>query len=109
MQRNQIKQSASKAKGTGTTNFSPLLQDLRSKLGPNWGFYQEFLDGVIRATAQGQDVYAWFEQVEQLVDGREDLALSHKGVLFLLAEMGVKVRSEGRMPCFYIHCSDAHR
>ncbi|KAF1849703.1 uncharacterized protein K460DRAFT_349865 [Cucurbitaria berberidis CBS 394.84] len=94
MQRRQIKKLASKAKGTKLTNFDALLHDIRSKLGPDWEFYLEFLDGAIRATARGQDVSAWFEQVEQLVEGREDVAFSHQGVLFLLAEMGVKVRSE---------------
>ncbi|CAO2658545.1 Nn.00g062680.m01.CDS01 [Neocucurbitaria sp. VM-36] len=94
MQPRQFKKPALNPKIKKPTNFNPLLQDIRSKLGPDWWFYQEFLDGAIRATAREQDVSAWFEQIEPLVEGREDLAFSHQGVLFLLAEMGVKVHND---------------
>lgn len=96
MQRRQIKNARSKAKSTKPTNLDLLLKDIRSKLGPDWGFYQEFLDGAKQAIASEQDVSAWFAQVEQLIEGREDVALSHQGVLFLLADQGVKARSEGK-------------
>lgn len=95
MQSRQRRRITLRVKIRELTNFEPLLQDIRSKLGLDWEFYQDFLEGAIRSIDCGQDISAWVEQVELLVKGREDLAFSHQGVLFLLGEMTVKNRSEG--------------
>ncbi|KAJ4364966.1 hypothetical protein N0V83_008582 [Neocucurbitaria cava] len=96
---------------TTKLNFLPLLHDIRRKLGADYTFYRDFLDGVLRAhrlsttsqspssipSSYSEDTSAYFEQVAQLLQGREeDVAFSHQGVLFLLGEMGVKIPVAGR-------------
>jgi hypothetical protein len=98
MQRHQQKHPIHKSKFSQPSNFDPLLKDIRAKLGPDWEFYNEFLEGVTTAATRGEDVSAWFEQIEPLVKGREDIYFAHEGVLFLLAEKGVKVQSESKSP-----------
>jgi hypothetical protein len=84
MQRYQ-KKSAPKAK-TEATNLDHLLQILRSELGPNWGFYKEFLVGVTAAIARGESTPAWVEQIEALVQ-EPARQFAYQGVLFLLSDL----------------------
>lgn len=99
---------------TTKLNFLPLLHDIRRKLGADYTFYRDFLDGVLRShrlssssssqtsipSSSSDDTSVYFEQVAQLLQGREgqgeDVAFSHQGVLFLLGEMGVRVPGAGR-------------
>jgi hypothetical protein len=74
--------------------FTPLLRDVRIKLGHDWTFYEECIDGVLDAAANQQDTTAWMEQMQQLVEGDEKLAFSHNGILFLLGEMHIQLPKE---------------
>ncbi|KAJ4378386.1 hypothetical protein N0V86_006087 [Didymella sp. IMI 355093] len=49
--------------------FTHLLAEVRSGLGDHWTFYEECIDGVLDAAANQQDTTAWFEQMQQLVEG----------------------------------------
>jgi hypothetical protein len=75
------------------TNFSPLLQDIRGYLGENYVFYEECIVAISRA-ARRENAFAWFEQMERLVEGVDEVAFSHAGVKFLLREMA---RGEGEL------------
>jgi hypothetical protein len=78
--------------------FTPLLAEIRSGLGDCWSFYEECIDGVLDAAAKQQDMTAWFEQMQQLVEGVNEVQISHEGILFLLRDMGVRAperRSRG--------------
>ena len=99
MRRRQQRKHIPKPQPKKLSNLDIVVQDIRSTLGLDWGFYQEFLEGVKDAITRGQDCSAWIEHIEPLVVGREDLYLAHQGVLFLLGEVRVKARSEGRMAC----------
>lgn len=69
--------------------FTPLLADLRKGLGDNWAFYEECIEGVLHAATKQQDTAAWFEQMQQLVEGIGKVQFSHQGILFLLEDMGI--------------------
>jgi hypothetical protein len=69
------------------TNFDLLLQDIRTNLAENYVFYRECVFAITRAAARHEDVSAWFEQMQQLIEGVEGLEISHSGVLFLLREI----------------------
>lgn len=80
--------------GTSTNSqklnrFAPLLVEIRGALGDCWTFYEECIDGILDAAAKQQGTAAWFEQMQQLVEGIEEVQLSHEGVLFLLRDMGI--------------------
>ncbi|KAF1922100.1 hypothetical protein BDU57DRAFT_438845 [Ampelomyces quisqualis] len=77
----------SKAFPKKITNFDLLLQDIRKVLGANYTFYQECIVAITRAAARHEDASAWYEQMEQVVEGVENVAISHAGVLFLLQEL----------------------
>ncbi|KAH7357629.1 hypothetical protein BKA66DRAFT_574267 [Pyrenochaeta sp. MPI-SDFR-AT-0127] len=98
MHSRQRKRLLLKLKGSKLANFEPLLQDIREKLGPDWEFYQEFLEGAVTAATREQDISAWVEQGEQLVKGREDVDYSHQGVLYLLQETRMKVKPRSEVP-----------
>ncbi|KAF2127205.1 hypothetical protein P153DRAFT_61422 [Dothidotthia symphoricarpi CBS 119687] len=94
--RRRVNSLVTKVKSKKPSNLGPLLQDIRTKLGSNWTFYQECLDSIVGAAAREQDTIAWLEQMQQVVEGREDLVCSHEGVLFLLSEMGIALpRQQG--------------
>jgi hypothetical protein len=76
------------------SNFDPLLQDIRNCLGDNYVFYDECVVAITRAAARHEDVSAWFEQMQQVVDGIEEVGISHAGVMFLLQEL---IRGEGEL------------
>jgi hypothetical protein len=80
------------------TNFDPLLQDIRNVLGENYVFYQECVVSITYASKRREDASAWFEQLEQVVLGVEEVALSHAGVMFLLWEL-VKGEGESNLAC----------
>tara|TARA_R110002003_G_scaffold46_10_gene3798 strand:- start:2087 stop:2401 length:315 start_codon:yes stop_codon:yes gene_type:complete len=76
------------------SNFDPLLQDIRTCLGENYAFYQECIVAITSAAARHDDMSAWLEQMQQVVEGVEAVGFSHAGVLFLLHE---KIRGEGEL------------
>lgn len=80
-----------------SSNFDPLLKDIRSKLGSNWTFYQECLDAIVQTASHNQDTIAWLEQMNQLVQGKENMPCSHEGVLFLLSEKGIVLSGQPRV------------
>ncbi|KAF2849005.1 hypothetical protein T440DRAFT_534525 [Plenodomus tracheiphilus IPT5] len=92
MPRHQRKESIPKTKLMEFSNFFPLIVCIRADLGPDWGFYQEFLEGVMGAADRGEDTSAWYEQAETLVGEQAGLRFSHKGVCFLLRGLEVKAR-----------------
>ncbi|KAF3031899.1 hypothetical protein E8E11_002382 [Didymella keratinophila] len=69
--------------------FTPLLAEIRSCLGDYWTFYEECIDGVLDAATKQQDTIAWFEQMQQLVEGIDKVRISHEGILFLLRDMDI--------------------
>jgi hypothetical protein len=81
--------STRKAKKLSTIDIP--LQDIRKKLGLNYALYEESLKGIISAIARQEDTSAWLEQLQQLVNGVEEVRFSHQGVLFLLEEMKYQV------------------
>jgi hypothetical protein len=83
------------------TNFDPLLQDIRTSLGENYVFYKECIVAISRAAVRRQDASAWFEQMERLVEGVDEVAFSHAGVHFLLREMA---RGEGEILFICLTC-----
>jgi hypothetical protein len=44
---------------TAITNFDVVLRAVRGALKLDWCFYEEALEGVVRAGAQGGDVTPW--------------------------------------------------
>lgn len=70
--------------------FTHLLADIRIGLGDRWAFYEECINGILEATAKKQDTTAWFEQMQQLVNGIDEVQFSHRGILFLLDDMTVR-------------------
>jgi hypothetical protein len=76
------------------SNPKPLLQDIRTCLRENYAFYQECIVAITGAAACHDDTSAWFEQMQQMVEGVEAVGFSHAGVLFLLQE---KIRGEGEL------------
>ncbi|KAF3032287.1 hypothetical protein E8E12_001150 [Didymella heteroderae] len=72
--------------------FSHLLADIRSGLGDRWTFYEECIDCVLDAAAKQQDTTAWFEQMQQLVEGVDKVRFSQEGIQFLLRNMGIRGR-----------------
>jgi hypothetical protein len=68
-------------------NLGLLLQDVRSKLGADYTYYHESVNAILRAIARRENASAWFDQMQRVVEGRDDLAMTHGGVLFLLQEM----------------------
>ncbi|KAJ4318936.1 hypothetical protein N0V94_004166 [Neodidymelliopsis sp. IMI 364377] len=83
-----------KVKPRTPDRFTPILVDIRSKLGDDWTFYKECIDGIVDAATNQHDTTAWLEQMHQLVEGNDRVASSHSGILFLLQDMGIEV--EGR-------------
>jgi hypothetical protein len=91
---------AAKLKPRTPDRFTPILVDIRSKLGDDWTFYEECIDGIVDAATNQHDTTAWLEQMHQPVEGNDRVASSHAGILFLLQDMGIEVegrykRSEG--------------
>jgi hypothetical protein len=84
------------------TRFLLPLTDMRSKLGVNWVYYQDFIKNVVTAGRKGHDVSAWFEQAANLMKGRPDLEINHAGILFLLSEIGIKPKQGTRSQTFLI-------
>jgi hypothetical protein len=82
-----------KSSSRKAANFSPLLQDIRGYLGENYVFYEECIVAISRAACR-ENASAWFEQMERLVEGVDEVAFSHAGVQFLLREMA---RGEGEL------------
>lgn len=70
--------------------FTALLIDVQRGLGRQWTFYEECIEGILEAAAQDKDTTAWFEQMQRLVDGNNQVRFGHEGVLFLLRDMGVR-------------------
>jgi hypothetical protein len=91
MQRSQHRNLGSKAR---LNNIDPLLLIIRAELGADWGYYREFLERAAAAKASGENVSAWVDHIEPLVQ-KPALRFAHQGVLFLLGEMDVTMRSEG--------------
>lgn len=90
----------SRSKPQKADRFTTLLADIRSKIGDDWTFYEECIDGVLDTATNKQDTTAWVEQMQQLVKGNDEVSLSHEGLLFILRDMGVhlprqKNRGEG--------------
>jgi hypothetical protein len=81
------------AKPNKVNNLQLLLQDVHSKLGPDYTYYHECVNAILRAVARRESASAWLDQMQRLVDGKDDLTTSHHGVLFLLQEM---VRRSGK-------------
>lgn len=73
------------------SNLEIVLSSIRASLGPEWTFYEECLEGIVGAVARQDDAFAWFEQMANLVEGKQQIAFDHAGVLFLLRQMGIKV------------------
>ncbi|KAH7389731.1 hypothetical protein DE146DRAFT_768209 [Phaeosphaeria sp. MPI-PUGE-AT-0046c] len=71
-----------------TDTFIPLLQDLRTKLGDNYTFYEECVVAIARAMANQEDTSAWYEQMAWVVEGVKVVEKSHAGVVFLLEQLG---------------------
>ena len=76
--------------------FTPFLADIRLGLGSHWILYEECIEGILEAAAQRQDTTAWFEQLQRLVSGNDQVQYSHEGVLFLLSDMGVRPSKQKR-------------
>lgn len=74
------------------SRFLPLITVIHADLGPDWGFYQEFLEKVIDAAGRGEDTEAWYEQIETLVGEQSGLLFAHEGVCFLLRGLEAKAR-----------------
>lgn len=70
------------------TNFDPLLQNIRNSLGEDNVFYEECLVAITTALARREDASAWYEQLQLVVEGNTAIAISHAGVLYLLAQLG---------------------
>lgn len=66
-----------------------LLLDISNRLDSDWDMYKECYEEINKALGKGQSAVAWREQMDMLVEGREDLKTSHEGVLFLLRETGI--------------------
>jgi len=70
------------------TNLAVLLQDIRNCLGEDYVFDEQCGLAIIRVTRRHEDASAWYEQLQQLVNGNDRLAYSHAGVLLLLGTLG---------------------
>ena len=53
--------------------FTPFLADIRLGLGSHWILYEECIEGILEAAAQRQDTTAWFEQLQRLVSGNDQV------------------------------------
>jgi hypothetical protein len=70
--------------------FNALLTVIRRGLGSQWDLYAECIERILEAAAHKQDTTAWFEQMQRLVGGNDQVQFSHEGVLFLLRDMGIR-------------------
>lgn len=87
MQRRRQNRGPREAKKLEFSNFLPLIACIRADLGPDWGFYREFLEGVIDASTRGETASAWYEQIKPLVENHAGLRLAHEGICFLIHEL----------------------
>ncbi|KAF3011279.1 hypothetical protein E8E13_011687 [Curvularia kusanoi] len=74
--------------------FTPLLTDIRQGLGVHWEFYEECIIEILEAATQHRDTTAWFEQVQRLIGGIDEVKFSHEGVLFHLHDMGIRMSEQ---------------
>lgn len=89
-----------RVKASQVSNIEVLLLDIRVKLGAQWTFYVDFIEGVLRSAERSESTAGWFRHIQPLVEQRSDIQFSHQGVVFCLAEKGVGARGEGESERF---------
>jgi hypothetical protein len=77
-------------KASKPDRFTALLTVIRRGLGSQWDLYAECIERILEAAAHKQDTTAWFEQMQRLVGGNDQVHVSHEGMLFLLRDMGIR-------------------
>lgn len=87
----QCKRPALKKAPCPFSNVEIVLSSIRASLGPDWTFYKECLEGIVGAAARQDDTAAWFEQMETLVKGKQEIAFDHAGILFFLRQVDIKL------------------
>ncbi|KAF2690900.1 hypothetical protein K458DRAFT_382479 [Lentithecium fluviatile CBS 122367] len=81
------------AKKAKSSNFDPVLRDIRDRLKRDWCFYEEALEGMVKAGARGGDASGWVKQMEDVVNAHPIIEMSHAGVMFLLEDMGIQLQT----------------